>query len=385
MTDRIRVLQVLPSLVEGGAERMAAHLAVHLDKSQFEVKMVSLYDPMGSDLGGILEAAGIPVAYLGKKSGFASGAYPRLYREIAAFSPHVVHSHLNALLYAAPAARAAGTPLHVYTAHNLLALLIPQKLEWFYGFCFRNWVTPVSIAEAVSADLAKRYGGLELPMIPNGIPLGDHARPASVREQWRRSEGFGADQLLLACVARLTPQKNHALLLEAIALAPGVELLLAGDGPLRGELQAQAQRLGIAARVHFLGIRHDIPDLLAASDAFVLSSTVEANPLAVMEAMAAGLPVICTAVGGIRELVAGGEHGWLVEPGDAAGLAAAIRAAASDAQHRRLMGARGRQRALSHFDVAVMTAAYQLLYLERLRARPVPFRSTPEKLQCKPS
>jgi glycosyltransferase involved in cell wall biosynthesis len=130
-----------------------------------------------------------------------------------------------------------------------------------------------------------------------------YAGAAANRDRWRAQNGFSAADLLFVCVARLYVQKNHKTLVEAfasgLATVAGAKLLLAGDGHLRNEVEAQVQALGLANRVHFLGRRDDIPELLAACDIFSLASLWEGNPLSVMEAMAAGLPCVVTAVGGV--------------------------------------------------------------------------------------
>src|SRR5262249_4499085 len=150
-------------------------------------------------------------------------------------------------------------------------------------------------------------------------------------------------------------------------------LVLIGEGDLRESLQAKVLTLGLGNRVHFLGVRTDVAAALGAMDVFVLSSDWEGNPLSVMEAMAAGLPIVATTVGGVSELCQNGVEGLLVPPKDSAALARAlVRIGASPAM-RRAMGAHGKLRAMRHFDVSHMVDGYTELYKQLLRRsrRPV--------------
>jgi glycosyltransferase involved in cell wall biosynthesis len=165
------------------------------------------------------------------------------------------------------------------------------------------------------------------------------------------------------------------MLVDAFHRGPGrdarARLVLAGEGKLRGELEKQVEQLGLQNKVAFLSVRADIPDLLAASDVFVLASDYEGQPLCVMEAMAAGLPVVSTKVGGIPELLNEGEEGFLVPPVDASGFAAAMRRLLDDSALRQRMGDAGARRAEAQFDVSRMARAYGDIYLDLLqKSRP---------------
>ena len=376
MNRKIRVLQVIPSLCPGGAERMVIHLVRGLDPSRYTVEVVSLADPAGTDLEQIAAAEGITVTYLGKRPGFDPRVWPRFDGLLSRIEPDVVHIHLNALLYAAPPALRRGVPAVVYTAHNFPDLLVPTSLGWFYRWCFRHGVVPVSISRNLTPALRIAFGVDNLPLIPNGIPVAPFRHPRVSREDWRRAAGFSDTDFLFVCVARLSPQKNHDLLLRAFVevagASPRPQLLLAGDGELREPLTRLAEELNIPSRVHFLGNRSDVPEMLAACDVFTLASSQEANPLCVMEAMAAGLPVVCTRVGGVPELVGARLHGLLVEPGDADGLAQAMSAMMFDSVLRAACGCRAAARAVEEFDVPRMAAAYDALYRRLLAVEEQP-------------
>jgi glycosyltransferase involved in cell wall biosynthesis len=217
----------------------------------------------------------------------------------------------------------------------------------------------VAVAGEVARSLRALYGREPAATIPNGIALEDSAPPGAGAE-WRAANGFGADDLLVLSVARLEPQKNPLGLIEAFRRAlggvPHAHLLLAGDGSLRDEAQRD-----LPARVHLLGARTDVPALLAAADVFALASDWEGHPIAIMEAMAAGLPVAATAVGGVPELVEHNATGLLTPPRDMAALGAALAALAGDAELRRRMGKAARERSAG-FGVAAMASAYARLF-----------------------
>ena len=167
-------------------------------------------------------------------------------------------------------------------------------------------------------------------------------------------------------VASLTPAKAQHVLIEAFARmagpAPGARLLLAGDGPLRGALEEQARRLGAGERVRFLGVRRDVPGLLAAADLFVLSSVREGLSLSLLEAMRAGRAVVATDVGGNREAVVPGATGLLVPAGDAAALAEAMAALAADGAKRAAWGGAARRRWEERFTAEHMVRDTEALY-----------------------
>jgi glycosyltransferase involved in cell wall biosynthesis len=173
---------------------------------------------------------------------------------------------------------------------------------------------------------------------------------------------------LFVCVARFAPQKNHSLLLRAFAegpaSVPNAHLMLVGDGVLQKQLESQAKDLGLAGQIHFLGLRADIPDVLGAADIFVLSSDYEGNPLSVMEAMSSGLPVVCTAAGGVPGLFKNGKEGLIVQPRDLRGLSSSMEYLLGDREARLSLGKAAERRAREQFDVSTMVEAYEGLYEE---------------------
>jgi sugar transferase (PEP-CTERM/EpsH1 system associated) len=361
-----RVVHIVPDLVPYGLENMLAHLVCSMNRTRFQPTVISLYGPADGGLEPTLTAAGVKVFHLHKRRGFDGRMYHRLFRTFRQIRPHIVHSHNYVLRYSLPSALLAGVPAMAHTIHNVAHKEVDSVGRCIQRIAFRGLVHPVAIAQEVVTTYRQVYGSRKLTLIPNGIPVEVFSRAASNRESWREREGFSQSDLLYVCVARFFRQKNHVTLIEAFANGPARDrrskLILAGDGDLRAHIEAQAQSLGIESQVRFLGRRSDIPDLLAAGDVFVLASLWEGNPLSVMEAMAAGRPVIATSVGGVPELLDHAVHGFLVPPGDAHALSKAMLYLMQNPGERLRMGRAAAIRAREKFDHRQMVKAYEALY-----------------------
>jgi glycosyltransferase involved in cell wall biosynthesis len=360
------VLHILPNFDSGGAERMAVNLMRTLSRDRFEVGAISLFDPAGTELEEVLAQSGIPVWYLGKRRGLDPRMFARIARVLRRFRPHVVHTHRYVLRYALPPVLGCRIPATVHTVHNLAEKEVDRPGQWVHRVAFKCGVTPVAIAEEVYDSLQGLYGVGGLPLIPNGIPMEPYRRPSVAREAWRELEGFSSEDVLFVCVARLSHQKNPVLLLESFARGPasdpGSRLLFVGEGEFRSELEKRVKAMGLQEKVHLLGVRPDVPEILNAADVFVLASDWEGNPLSVMEAMAAGTPVISTAVGGVPELIEDSRSGLLVPKGDAEALSRAMSYLLETPEAREVLGKASVERAVELFDARVMTRAYEELY-----------------------
>jgi glycosyltransferase involved in cell wall biosynthesis len=341
---------------------MIAGLVRSLDRQEFTPAVVSLYGETAGGLEPELRAACIPLFHLGKKRGFDARMFPRLLHVIREFRPDILHTHNYVLRYCWPMARLARVPAIAHTVHNVADREVDRLGLLLQSVAFRKGVAAVTIAEEVSASFRRTYGFQEAALIPNGIDVSRYAAPMVSRAEWRRAAGIPETDLVYLSVARFSPQKDHETLLRAFAEGPakmaGTRLALAGDGGLRGEIERRVLELGLAGRVTFLGRRADMPETLAAADVFVLASRWEGNPLSVMEAMAAGLPVVATRVGAVPELVRDGVDGLLSEAGDAASLAHSMAQGAALAT----MGHSAADRARERFGLPAMTRAYAALY-----------------------
>ena len=362
-----RVTLAITDLDVGGAERALVALVLGLDRRRWRPSVACLAGE--GALAAPLRVAGIEVACLGVSARRPVAAVRGLARAFREQRPALVQGFLfHANVAARLAARGAGRPpvlggLRVAERRALRRWhLTLDRLTFPLG------VGSVCVSRGVERFSVER-GGLpadRLVVIPNGVAPArfDAAAPVD-----RRSLGIPEDAVLALYVGRLDPQKGLDRLLQAadqvVRRCPTWHLALAGDGPLRAELTALVEvggLAGVADRVHWLGRRDDVPGLLKAADYLVLPSLWEGMPNVVLEAMAAGLPVVATAVEGTEDLVVPGETGWLVPPGRCGPLAAALVEAATAADRRRAFGRAGRARVEVGFTPDRVVAAYERLW-----------------------
>ena len=363
-----RVLHVLANLGAGGAERMAVHIVQGLNRRRFEPAVVAFSGRYGTDLEQQLDQTGLKTWFLGKGPGFDARTFYRLHRVFKEFRPDIVHTHVHVMRYAFPSLAYFKPRLMIHTVNNIAECEIEPRARWLQRLAYRSGVIPVAVAREVATSLKRVYGIGNSLVVWNCIPTDLYASPQIPRDVWRAKQGFSEQDVLFVCVARFAPQKNHELLVTAFAKGPASDprahLVLAGQGVLRAPLQVRVNQLGLTSRVHFLGLRTDIPDVLGAADIFALSSDYEGNPLSVIEAMAAGLPTVSTAVGGVPELLQNGKEGFIVQPGHPEELSEAMMILLGDPHLRRRMGAAAAARAKEKFDVSAMVRAYEELYDE---------------------
>ncbi len=359
----MRVLHVITSLARGGAENHLLLLAAGQARAGHAVAVAGLKEP--SELAGAFRACGVGAHALDLRRYGDPLPVVRLRALVRAFRPDLVHAHLPpAELYARLALMGRRTPL-VITRHNdeRFAPVAGQRL--LSRWCAARAARVICISGAVRRWTAgdARGPGLDgalcvvipyaLPPSPDAVAAPDLAGPAP----------------LVGTLARLVPQKGLEVLLDAFArLASPARLVIAGDGPLRAALERRAAALDLAGRVRLLGPRADAAAVMAALDLFVLPSRWEGFGLVLLEAMAAGRPVVASRVSAIPEVVADGETALLVPPGDAAALAAAMQALLDDPARRQAMGAAGRRRVAERFAPAAMVAATLDLYAAALAA-----------------
>ena len=364
--NRLKVAHIVPMLGPGGAERVAVDIVKGVDRQRFEPMVISIWRRLECDLDCLLDDSDLFVVYLGKGWGFDGRIYHRLHRVLKHCRPDIVHTHLHMLRYALPSLLLLRNVSSLHTVHNLAEREVEPRARCIQSYALNHGVVPVAVSEEVAISLKHLYGIQQCHVVPNGIPIDAFAHPRTARKEWRAQEGFRDDQVLFVCVARFSPQKNHELLLKAFAQGPASDrsahLVLIGDGVLREQVKEQAKDLALNGQIHFLGLRNDISDALRATDVFVLSSEWEGNPLSVMEAMASGLPIVSTAVGGVPDLLANGREGFLVPPGDVTGFSGSMTYLLRDVGTRRSMGKAAAQRAKQDFDVSRMVRSYEQLY-----------------------
>ena len=289
-------------------------------------------------------------------------------RELRARRPDVFHAHLTWPL-ACKFGLAGALLAHVPAIVATVQLYVEFPLDVSIFVQQRLIVAGVGRYVAVSHEVARRlihklrWPARKIRVIRNCVS------PVSKCDAQFPIERTGRPIVLT--VARLDEQKGHRYLLEAAAQVPEAQFVLAGDGPLRASLEAQARSLGVEERVKFLGYRSDIADLLADCDVFVLPSLYEGLPLSILEAMSAARPVIATHIGGTDEAVIAGETGLLVPPANSAALAAAIRSLLTDRPLAQRMATAGRARVEQEFSAAKMVQHVIDVYDELLAKREV--------------
>ncbi len=364
------VFQVVPAFRAGGAERLVVHLAQAMDRNRYQPICIAYDPPTGLHYEASLQNAGISLIFLNKRRPLDARVLVRLHRLFCRYRPSVVHMHISGINYTYPLLLIHRTPVQIYTVHNVAEKDLHFRWEGrlIQHLAFRRrWgrVVPVAISEAVRESFKRYYGYPDMPVILNGIPVEAYAPDAARRTQWRQQEGFPLEAILIVAVAGLRPQKNLALLIRVFARLKAccpLHLLLVGDGEQEAMLRQLVEQLGLSQRVHFLGVRADVADVLNACDLFALSSSWEGTPMAIMEAMASGLPVVSTAVGGVPELVQHGYSGFLVPPDDEGALREALQQLLNDAELRHQMGLQALEYARTHFDIQRTARQYEDLY-----------------------
>lgn len=314
-------------------------------------------------------ALGVPTERLTIRRDLDPALLWKLTRLLRREKPDIVHTHLiHADLYGVLAARLARVPGVVSSRHNddrfrtRLPVRLLNRALWHgidAGIAISDAIRAFSLrVEGAPADRLRtvRYG-----LDPATIPPLPEARAAL-----RTARSLPAEALLVGSVCRLIEQKGLIYALRGFAAVageiPGAHYVIAGDGPLRPALEAEAHTLGVDTRVHFLGWRDDAHAVFAALDVFLAPSLWEGFGLVFLEAMAYHLPVISTTVSAIPETIVDGETGWLVPPRDAEAIARALRAALTDAQVRQTYGANGRARLEAEFTVAAMAERTLAIY-----------------------
>jgi L-malate glycosyltransferase len=367
-----RVLQVVLSLNPGGTERLVVEIARRLHD---EIPMaVCCLDEAGA-WAAELEREGIHVTALGRRPGFHPSLALGVARAARAHGATVIHAHhYSPFVYSALARVVRPGVKVIFTEHGRLSDAGPSSRRRQANQVLRHLPSSVfAVSEDVKAHLvAEGFGADRVSVIYNGIDVGPVPDPET-RADVRRELGVSDEDLVIGTIARLDPVKDLRTLLSAVAElrssgAP-VRLVVIGDGDERATLEAQAGHLGIPDRIHFLGHREDARRWLAGCDVYANSSISEGVSLTILEAMAAGLPVVATRVGGTPEVVTQ-DCGVLVVSRSWDDLADAIELVGRSALHRQQLGAAGRARVEAHFRLDGMIAAYRRVFGGGLRPGP---------------
>jgi glycosyltransferase involved in cell wall biosynthesis len=362
---------VVNSLGHGGTEKLVVEMS-RAFSSEFRVEVFCLDEP--GLWAAELRRIGVPVHCLWRQPGLDLEMARKLAAHFRRMRAAVVHAHqCTPWFYAALSRMLHPRPRLLLEEHGRFYPESDHRLRRIVNVALIARLTHrfVAVSADVRARLA-RYEGLDakrIEVVYNGVrparALGAEARAAT-----RRALGFGSEHFVVGTVGRFDPIKNLPLLVESIDRAGGaaqqVRGLLVGDGPAAGEIRALVASRGLSARVRFTGFRDDARDLVQCLDLFVLSSLSEGTSMALLEAMAAGVPVLVTAVGGNVEVVEDGVSGSVVPSKHAAAMTEAILAAVREPERAAERARVGRQRFAERFSFDGMLAAYGRIYSELL-------------------
>lgn len=357
------LLFLVTNFDRGGAEKILSRYAAGLPRNKYAAQAAALQGRSRS-VAGELTRAGIPVHDLGMACKWDPRVLPRLARLLRRERIRILFTFLfHPTLLGRVVGWLCDVPIRISSE---------RVMEW-EGRSRRllnRWTVPLASHVVAVSDRVASYAAREfrippdrLSTIGNGVDL-DHFRPASRTR--------GGDRPVIGCTARLHRKNDHATLLRAFARVfarwPEAQLLLVGGGRAAARLRAMSRRLGISARVHFAGEQPDVAPYLSQMDVYVQPSVAEGMSNSILEAMAAGLPVVATAVGGTPEIVVDGETGLLIPPRDPAALATAILRLLEDPRQADTFGRAGRARVEAQFGERLMLQRLEAL-LDRLVER----------------
>ena len=377
MDRKLNLAVVVSSLAVGGAEQLLLMLLKNMDRERFAVRVLFLRSPgmVGSEVLGLGMDARTDIL----RSRFDLGGVPRLARLLAAHRTDVLLliNHLNTLFFGVLAARLARVPVCVNWENETFKRYPFHPLTML---CRRILHAGVTVVVAAAHGHKRYIADVEkiplqkIEVIYNGVDPGRFRSTLSPSEA-RRRLGIPGGSPVVSIVAVLRPDKAHEVFLEAARRIrnelPDAHFLIIGDGPQRPLLESRAAALNIADTVHFVGFQRDLADILAAVDVNTLSSKPEQETLSVaaIETMAAGIPVVCTDVGFMNEIVIEGQTGYRVAVGDAAALADRVLALLRDRGLRDRMGATAARLVEEKLSARTMAQGFEELFLRTYSAR----------------
>ena len=375
--NNIKILHILGSTIRGGTETITARLITNMG-SEFhnDVCFLSHEGPIGSEL----KQQGVKVYYLPLTNPWAIPIVAlRLYRLLRRNRYDILHLYgLKANLLGRILGKLSGYRRILGGLRSIYPSGLKKKWTlWIDRLTFGLSLGYVSNSQAaIDFLISHGYNRRKFWLIHNGIDIKPfYRRSDAEKETIKRKYGLPLDKLIITCVANLRPPKGHEYLIRALhelkGEGPDFLTLFVGDGPLRGKLEELVRELGLKEQIRFLGFkdREEIPRILAITDIFVLPSLWEGLPTAIIEAMAAGCPIVASNVAGTPEVVVDGETGFLVPPRDPRALAEKIKLLLQDKTLREKMGRAGIERVKQHFTIERMVREYEDLYRKLMEAR----------------
>jgi glycosyltransferase involved in cell wall biosynthesis len=360
---RIRVVHIINSMEVGGAQRQILNLFHAIDRERFDLRLICLIDK--GTFGEQLEQEGFPVVALGKSNRIDPGMLVRLVRQLRAWRPDIVHTSVfTSNLWGRLAAILSRVPVRIVHEQSTVSLE-----KWYRREIDRLLAPWTHRVLAVSEDLRRRIvaeegiGQDRVEVLYNAVDC----RAIQTELHKGTPDGLpGTPGRRVGIVGRIEYRKDHSTLVQAAAQVvreiPDATFLLVGDGPDRDKIAAEIAHYGLVERFVLLGERGDVPRLLGAFDVYALSSITEGLSLSILEAMAAGRPVMATRVGGNSELLDEGACGILVSPGDPVAMAQALIGLLTHPAETQQLGNRARERAESLFDIRAVATRLERIY-----------------------
>lgn len=363
---KMTVVHLATRLTLAGVGNVVKTLVMGFDASSYSTETWCLEDL--DVVGEELRAAGRAVLNLQKCRRRDLPLFFRLATLIRQNHVDILHCHDElSWFYGTIGARFGGLKRIVFTVHGR-RFDTSARHTWEQSILGSMSAAVVCVSSSLRQEMIEKVGisSSKAIVIRNGTPIPAVHTAVRMRQQARRGLRISDSAIVIGSIGRLDPVKNLDLLLEASAdvldRIPNIEIILAGEGPSKEKLLQKAVRLGISNKVHFLGLRKDVPDLLSAIDIYTCTSDREGISLSILEAMAAERAIIATAVGGNLELIESGKTGLLIDRGDRPALAGAIAALANDTGHRQRLGRQAAQAVETNFSVERMLLDYDRLY-----------------------
>lgn len=350
-----KVLLVVPTLLQGGGQKFVLDLAKDIDKNKFQVRVLVYFRQHHRAFSDFAKQHDIDTVYLNKSKGFDLSFFKQLKKAVKEYEPDVIHTHLNSMLYLLPFYKRKQVKLH--TVHTLAQKehYGLQKLVNFIAFHLLG-VIPVGISDTVADTIAEVHHikREKIPVVYNGVDCKRYAIPKVT-----------TDTFNFVTVGTIYEVKNFPFLVECFAelhkTNPNTRLTIVGNGSQRGKLMQRISALGLDEAVTITGTVGNVEDYLAAADVYVASSLFEGLPLSILEAMAAGLPIISTNVGGVPDVVRDGENGLLIPSGDKDAYVAALTKLTENGEKRAAFAARSKELS-KNYDEELTIHGYESLY-----------------------
>lgn len=359
---RRSVILFIPTLITGGAEKLVVDLAVNMDKENFDVSVAVVSGVLPEGFGRNQFLAALTENHIGVddlKGRNKLETMRNIQKLFRNKRPDIIHANLSTILYVMVFAAVYGTKTRIFTFHNVAGLTAGGFKKLMYRFAFKILkFVPVAICDYVKTTISEEYHIplKKIPCIYNGV---------DTKAFCPNKTSNRAETVEFISTGILYYMKNHKLLINAFAKAarkhPAIHLSILGDGELREELEQQIREYGLEDKINIMGLVDQVADLLNQADIYVMSSNLEGLPLAVLEALACGLPIITTRAGGVVDIVRQGENGFVTPVGNAEALAEAMIALIENAELRKAMGEASRTRALE-LDIRNCVENYQWLY-----------------------